>query len=162
MAKAKKHQPEGEAPERKPYAFMDSYNFVWTDTRWVVEGMGDDWLEQLYNRKREFYAKLHDEFGDLAPWTTIIHADKQIRYCCGHPVFLVDPDPMFLRKWLDSWVELQYCRLWCQIFDTLRLKKGVREADAAFRADELTCEFEALYEPTDPRLPRKIKKRGTK
>ena len=107
MAQIKKHQPNAD-PERKPYAFMDNYEFVWADNHWSIPDIGDSWLAILYDRQRDFYASLRDEFGDLDEWITITHAEKQIGYCAAHPVFSISPDPMFLRKWLDSWVEWQY------------------------------------------------------
>jgi hypothetical protein len=162
MAQQKKHQPEGEKPERKPFAFMDRYEFLWSDNRncWAEKTLGDySWLAQLYARQKDFYNKHEAEFGPLETWCTITHAEEQIRYCSTHPVFSVDPDPIFLRKWLDVWVELQYCRLWCKVFDVLRLEKGVAEVDAYYRASELAAEFEALYDPTTPRVPQKPKRR---
>lgn len=163
MSKKKKHQPEDQEVERKPFCFMDTYVFEWTGHEWIIPEFGHWWFGHLLNRIYKFNFDHYDEFGLLKCWVTIDHAEQMIRKCAKWHVFSVDPDPMFLRRWLDSWVELYYCRLWQHTFDTLRLKKGMGEIDAFNRAEVVSSEFEQLFFPTFPRYPKPQKaRRGSK
>lgn len=163
MAKKKKHQPEAEEEQPKPFRFLNSVQWNWTGFEWVDPALGSWWLGHLRNRVYKFNFDHYDEFGLLDSWCTIDHAERMILDCAKHPVFSVDPSPMFLQRWLDTWVENLYCRLWCHVFDTLRLKNGVEEFDAAYRADVVASEFEQLFDPTFPRFPKAMKpRRGSK
>lgn len=161
--KTKKRQADIEVEEEpKPFQFMDSYRFVWNGHEWQIEHLGERWLTELMGRSWHFNFTLYEEFGLVGGWCTIAHTEQQIMKCWRHPVFRHDPDPIFLRKWLDEWIELHYCLLWQHVFKTL-LSRGIEEFDAAFRADQIAFQFEALYEPTFPRVPVKPKpRRGSK
>jgi hypothetical protein len=154
--KKKKHNPNNDGNELipRPFNFLDGCNFIWSGYEWQIEHLGPSWLRILFNHVHKFVFDLYDDYGLFPGWLTIQHAERQIIKSLNYQdVFSNDTKPAhFLRFWIDNWVELQYCRIWCHIYDTLRLENGIREFDAVKRADELAGQFEAFYEPTFPRV----------
>lgn len=154
---AKKHTPgTEEKPDRKPFAFMDSAEFVWDGQQWCLDGTG--WLDAFLTRYDDFVKSRLGDYGVPEHWPTVTNAADMLQHCVGWPVFTVDPDPMFLRRWLDTWVDTQASRIWNCVFSHMRTA-GAAEFDASFKADELARDWEAMFEPTSPRTMQKVKKR---
>jgi hypothetical protein len=175
MDKKKKHVPGTE--QEKPRSFLNAVQWEWKEHfilnrdnipvslstgEWIDPAL-DNWWFHIRNRVYKFHYVHFDEFDLFDGWGTIAHAEQMIEKCATDPVFPLNPSPMFLQRWLDTWIETMYCRVWCHIFDTLRLKKGVEEIDAVYRANVIGSEFEELFDPTFPRVPKAPKaRRGSK
>lgn len=146
--KAKKTQKTKAEAEEASYRFLGHWMFHcrrgfgrW----WWCANNSPDWCVNLFLAQRIFYERVAAELGlSFASWLTIDHAEARIRACQEHPVFAIDPDPLFLRKWIDVWIETNYCRLCRTVFDHLRFS-GTTEREAYRRAEQLGAEFEALF-----------------
>lgn len=133
--------------------FFNHLTFTWNSQihRWEAEGPGlppnnpMHWWVGVTTLECQFQHRILEEFGVVRNWCTVKHAEEMIEDCCEYPVFSQNPSTMFLRRWLDSWVETNYARYWRHIFDFLRLKCGVKEADADKRASAICAEYEAIF-----------------
>jgi hypothetical protein len=120
--------------------------FVWTGYEWQIEELGRYWLSHhLLNRVYETHSRLYKEFDRLFPgWPTIADYLRQVESCVRYPVFLVSPDPMFLRLWLDTWIEAESHLIWNFVFDTMK-RNGADYRVAEKRAQVEVDQFEELF-----------------
>ncbi len=140
--------------------FFNHLEFVW-DTghrHWEATGPGLrsgalHWWVDLTVMVCEFERSLQDEFGVIPSWVTIKNQERHIERCKGHPVFSVEPNTLFLRRWLDTWAETHYCRIVRHVFDVLRLQKGLKEAEAEKQSSAIGKRFEALFLEPKPTAP---------
>jgi hypothetical protein len=139
----------------KPYRFFNHLEFAWDQSacHWNATGPGlpennpMHWFVGVLTLHCRFHHSLYEEFGSISSWQTTKDAERSIEYCRTYPVFSVDPDAMFLRRWLDTWVELHYCTIWRHVFDHVRRRPGAKEADAEKQANRIGNAYYATFEP---------------
>lgn len=120
------------------FRFLNHYTFVWDGGSWVIAELGPVWFTvHLSNHVYRTNARLWAEFDVKPPtWVTIRHHESMIFKCKKHPVFSVDPDPIFLRGWLDTWIETEGYRIFNYVLDQRRVAgDDYRKAETRAKAE---------------------------
>lgn len=142
------HRMAKSKPKPPVFRFLNHYTFVWDGGRWEIAELGPVWFTvHLSNHVYHTNARLWDEFGTHPPsWCTSRHTEDMIFKHMKHPVFSVDPDPIFLRKWLDSWIETEGYRIFNYVLNHRRAA-GDDYRKAETRANSEMAKFLSLFLP---------------
>lgn len=159
--KAKKPDQRAAQKDDEPkYKFLNHHEFVWHGSvqpdgefkghEWQIKDLGSHWIVKvLFNPSYGFTHGLYEEIGSFPGWVTLQQAEQMIFKAICYPVVSINPDPMFLRKCIDRWIDIKACLIWNHVYDTLRKTKPIREAEK--RANELKVQFEGLYLEPKPK-----------